>query len=243
MNKTLTSFIGNVKNGLAKNTHYDVFFSTPRVVSSSLYDYATLEKIMMFCEQTQLPGMNMATTAIRTYGEVREMPYEKMFEPVTMTFYVDKEMKVKLFFDEWLSNIQNPFTRTFAYYEDYISNIDVIVYDTQLNSRYKVSMYEAYPKSISAIQMDYNNKDVMRIQVTFQYKYWRTTMMTSPYGDKAALAPGQTPAALQSLLTSGVSIPNSYWNNYTKFQNNVNSVTNSINRAQNTANAIQSIWG
>lgn len=171
------------------------------------------------------------------------MPYEKMFEPVTMTFYVDKEMKVKLFFDEWLSNIQNPFTRTFAYYEDYISNIDVIVYDTQLNSRYKVSMYEAYPKSISAIQMDYNNKDVMRIQVTFQYKYWRTTMMTSPYGDKAALAPGQTPAALQSLLTSGVSIPNSYWNNYTKFQNNVNSVTNSINRAQNTANAIQSIWG
>ena len=34
-------------------------------------------------------------------------------------------------------------------------------------------MIECYPKAVSAIQMDYGSKDLMKIQVTMQYKNWR----------------------------------------------------------------------
>lgn len=225
MTKSLKDFIGNVKDGLARNSHYSVFFNKPGVVASNLYENSTMERMLMFCEQTQLPGLNIATTQIRTYGEVRETPYERMFDPVNFNFYVDKEMKVKMFFDEWINGIQNSYTRTMNYYDDYTTNIEIIVYDVANYSRYKVTLYEAYPKAVNAIQLDYNNKDVMRLGVTMQYKYWRTNLMTNPVSSTASLA---------SPINDGFSIPNSYFNSFSEFTASLQtSATNMENWWQN----------
>ena len=57
-------------------------------------------------------------------GEFREVPYEKLYEPINMTFYVDNDMQVKKLFDEWMSLISDPSTRTYNYYNNY-NNRDV----------------------------------------------------------------------------------------------------------------------
>lgn len=225
MTTPLKDFIGNVKNGMARTNYYDVTFAKPQVVASSLYDNITLNRILLFCDQVQLPGLTMSTTPIRTFGEVREMPYEKLYDNITMSFYVDKEMKVKLFFDEWINGIQNPWTRTFAYYEQYTTDIKVIAYDVANNSRYLVTLYEAYPKVITPVQMDYASKDIMRIQVTMQYKYWKTEMMTNPAGAKSGML---LPGGLSGLLSQGLAIPNQFWNSYVNFQDTFQKATGGL---------------
>jgi len=174
----LKDFISQVKKGsIARNNRYAVIFTPPARVNPG-----ALQKVLLFCDQIQLPGVNYSTTQNRTFGEFRETPYEKLYDNLTMSFYVDNDMKVKGLFDDWIGSIQDPITRKFSYYNDYISNMTIEIQDLQSKTRYEMTLWECYPKNISSIQLDYANKDFMKMTVSMQYKYWTSTTI-SPLAD------------------------------------------------------------
>jgi hypothetical protein len=160
-------FISEIKTiGLARTNRFTVSLTPPGS------NPATIRRVMLFCEVASLPGLNYATTQNRAFGELREVPYDKLFDNITLTFHVDKNMEVKKIFDNWMHMIQNPLTRTFNYYNQYTTDMVIEVQDLMDKTTYQMQMYEVYPKSISAINLDAEAKDTMRLQVTFQYKYW-----------------------------------------------------------------------
>jgi hypothetical protein len=168
---SFSEFLSEVKTGgLARNNRFTVSFDGGELIGAITgNDY---RKLLLFCDGAQLPGQSLATVPNRTFGEIRETPYDRLYEPVTLSFYCDTQMQVKYYFDNWMDQIYNPATRKFAYYDDYICNLTIDAKDTQNNTQYRVTMFEAYPKSVSAVQMDAANKDVMKVNVTFQYKSW-----------------------------------------------------------------------
>jgi hypothetical protein len=171
----LKDFIAQVKNGgLARGSHYAVEINPPR----GMVGIGNMQKILMFCDQVQLPGLNLSTTPNRTFGEVREVPYDKLFDNINLSFYMDQGMDVKFFFDTWMGLIQNPYDRTFNYYNDYVSSMKIQVQDINDKTRYEVELFECYPKNISAVQLDYSSKDVLKLNVTMQYKNWTSKTMT-----------------------------------------------------------------
>ena len=171
----INDFISTVKtNGLARTNRYAVTFSTPAGV-----DATALRDTILFCDQVQLPGVNYSTTQNRTYGEFREVPYEKIYDNISMSFYVDKDMRVKKLFDQWVSSISNPVTRTYNFYKSYVTNMTIEVQDIQDKTSYTVTLYECYPKSIGSVQLDYASKDVMKLTVNMQYKYWESDTTTT----------------------------------------------------------------
>lgn len=171
----LKDFISEVKRGaIARNNRYAVIFTPPAKVNP-----AALQKVLLFCDQIQLPGVNYSTVQNRTFGEFRETPYEKLYDNLTMSFYVDNDMKVKALFDEWIASIQDPTTRKFSYYNDYISNMQIEIQDLKNKTRYEMTLWECYPKNIGSIQLDYANKDFMKMQVTMQYKYWTASTIST----------------------------------------------------------------
>lgn len=166
--KPIQEFVSQVKSGgMARTNRYAVLFTPPAGVSA-----ASLQKIMLFCDQVQLPGSNFSTVQNRTFGEFREVPYERIYDNITMSFYVDTEMKVKELFDRWQNVISNPTTRSYNYYNNYITNMVIEVQDLNDNTRYSVTLWECYPKTVSSVQLDYNSKDIMKISIGMQYKYW-----------------------------------------------------------------------
>ena len=202
----LNDFIAQVKTGsIARNNRYTVMFGPPKELK---VEQRLLENILLFCDQVQLPGLNFSTVQNRTFGEFREVPYEKLFDNISMSFYVDQSMQVKGLFDDWINTIQDQSTRTFGYYKDYITDMTIEVQDTQDRIRYQVTLWECYPKTIGSIQLDYANKDIMKMQVTMQYKYWTATSIT--------------------VLESGEEIPQAYVDNYNQnfnsFQRDLNNV-------------------
>ena len=165
---SLNKFISEVKSkGLARTNRYAVIL-TPPVIMQSI----ALNSVLLFCDQVTLPGTNYSTVQNRTFGEFREVPYEKLYDSVTMNFYVDTDMNVKRMFDVWTNSISNPFTKTFNYYNNYITNMHIQVQDLNEGTKYVLTLYEAYPKTVNSIQLDYASKDVMKLAVTMQYKYW-----------------------------------------------------------------------
>jgi hypothetical protein len=177
---TVKNFISEIKSqGLARTNRFAVLFTPPANVNP-----ANLRKTLLFCDQAVLPGVNFSTIQNRSYGEVREVPYEKLFDTAQLTFHVDKEMQVKSMFDAWIGSIQNPVTRTFEYYNNYVTNMQIEVQDLQEKTRYEMTLYECYPKTISAISLDNAAKDTMKLTVTFQYKYWTSSTIQQLANDQ-----------------------------------------------------------
>jgi hypothetical protein len=200
--KPINQFVSHIKSGaLSRTNRYAVLFTPPQGINPG-----NLQKILLFCDQIQLPGTNYSTTQNRTFGEFREVPYEKLYDNITMSFYVDVDMKVKSLFDDWSNLISNPVTKTYNYYNDYITDMVIEVQDINDKTRYEMTLFECYPKTISSIQMDYASKDVMKISIGMQYKNW----MASP----------------KSPLTDGQKVPTNFFDkmtqNFTGFQETIN---------------------
>jgi hypothetical protein len=217
---SFSEFLAEVKQtGLAKNNRFVVSIDGAGGYADNNNDF---RKILLFCESAQLPGQSLATVPNRTFGEMRETPYDRLYEPITLNFYVDRAMHVKYFFDKWMDSIYNPATRKFSYYSDYTYDITIDVLDIQNNTNYRVALFEAYPKSVSAVALDQNNKDIMKLSVTFQYKNWTSQPLAVYY--KGAGEPF-SPGILESYNRDFYDVQNAF-NNFTS--NAVSTVTGGI---------------
>lgn len=218
----LNDFISQVKtSGLARNNRYSVIITPPLGLQLPQTKTMDLQSMLLFCDQIQVPGLNISTTQNRTFGEFREVPYEKLFGDVNISFYVDSGMYVKEFFDKWTQIIQNPYTRTFNYYKNYTTNMTINIEDVEDRKRYTVALYECYPKTISPLQMDYSSKDVMKFQVTMQYKYWLSSSreVTSNYRETIAPKGSDINPSVQGW---NYMVPESYYNDFDNFQTQYN---------------------
>jgi len=220
---TLNEFIATVKSdGLMRSSRFAVSFSLPTVVAPGKYSQ-DLRKILLYCDNINLPGMTIETTSAKTFGEIREMPYQKQYDNINMGFYVDNNMSVKLLFDAWMNAIQNPVSRTFNYYKDYTTDITIIVYDIANKSRYAVTLFQAYPKTLNAVQMDYGNKEVMKLSVSMNYKYWQSSQVYSTSGSSLSNTAQASPFLNGGFLGDSLSIPSTYFTNFNGFQTGFNS--------------------
>jgi|GEM_PF-6586229 len=223
-NGNLKNFVALVKTeGLMRTSRYNVSLRIPKSMSYS----PNMRKILLFCSDITIPGVTIATNQIRIHGEVREAPNEKMFDNASMSFYVDNNMEVKKFFDQWIESIQNPFTRNFNYYDDYISEIKIEVEDTKDRKRYEITMEECYPKNVGQIQVGYDQKEVMKLQVSMNYKYWNSRSFSAPKETKESPWDRflKMPTINNRELTSLPSVPEQYSSNFSGFQQDYNTMT------------------
>jgi len=172
--KAINEFIAQVRgSGMMRQNRFAVLLTPPVSILPE-----NLKHVLLFCDSVQLPGTNFSTVQNRTYGEFREVPYEKLYDPCSLTFYVDGDLKVKQLFDRWTNQIQDPITRNFNYYSNYTSDlVKIFVEDLNNKPKYIVGLYEVYPKTVSQVQMGYDQKDVMKLSVSFAYKYWRSEVL------------------------------------------------------------------
>lgn len=175
----LNEFISKVKStGLAKTNRYRVTIATPPLMTGFMNSGRL---ITLFCESTSLPGLIIRTTEQRIMGEMREFPYIKQYDNITLSFYIDNNFEVKGFFDNWLNSVSNTQNKITSYYKDYIAPtvlIEVLPMDSEV-STYSITLHEAYPKGISPIQLSADSRDIAKIGVSLNYKYYTTSHVAS----------------------------------------------------------------
>lgn len=229
MNK-LEEFISHIKTGLAKPTHFEVLIARPPSLLIEPLN-SNIRKIFLFCEQAQLPGVSFETNQVRSYGESKDVPYAKLYEHINLSFYVDSGFLVKDFFDSWMKVIQDPITRDFKYATTYLApTIEITVQDAQDTDRYRCTLYNAFPKSISAVQLDYAGKDVMKLQVAISYQYAENTVLGN-YAQTADSNIASITPALPSYdygYNSFSEIPQNYFNNFVGFQDQFDFTTGGV---------------
>jgi hypothetical protein len=163
------------QEGLAAPNRFEVKILPP----SSLANFTNQSRtISLFCEISNLPGMSITTKGHRIYGSAYQRPVSAEFngESISMTFYVDRNMNTKAFFDAWMFKIVNPNSFNVAYQSDYVSQIEITQLDRADNTTYNISLEDAFPRAINMMDLNMGSTNqAHQLTVTFAYRRWFPT--------------------------------------------------------------------
>jgi hypothetical protein len=97
-------------------------------------------------------------------------------EPVAITFQGTNDWSARKFWYDWLEHIQSINSYNMQYYKNFIGTVKISVYDeTQQNAsqpRHKVCLHEAWPKTISAITLGWDNSELVDFEIDIVYSWW-----------------------------------------------------------------------
>lgn len=119
-----------------------------------------IKEIGLNCDTVSIPGQAIATKEHKTYGLKREYAYEKLLEPISMSFYVSDDLQEYNMLREWLGLMFDK--GRMGYYTDYIGTITIYQCsniaesgDDDLRVMLSAKLIEAYPKTISSLELGY----------------------------------------------------------------------------------------
>lgn len=173
---TINSLIANIaKNQLVNPTKYEITFKRMSPLENL--------RLAVSCESVSLPGRNIATSDITIQGPVWNMPYALTYaEDLDVTFKLSKDFFERKVFEDWQTNfIISDKTYRLKYLEQYATEIEVTQYDYQDFPIYKIVLEDAWPKTISAIELGDDRADeYSRQSVAFAYRKWRSEVPAAP---------------------------------------------------------------
>jgi hypothetical protein len=134
-----------------------------------------METINLFCEAASLPPQIVGVKAQRLYGPTIYKPFGVEFggEGIPLTFYTDRRMNVKAFFDAWVSKIIDPYQFFVYYREEYAVDMRIFQLDDQNNVTYAVKIIDCFPRSVTLMELNSGNQNqVHKVNVNFAYRRW-----------------------------------------------------------------------
>ena len=181
---------GGPPSQLSKNTNND------------LNSAAMRENMQMMCNKVTLPSRDINTAPHKTYGPKREMPYAYSFSgEIELTFYGDKFLRQRMFWENWQKTIFDGETHDMSYYDDYVGSIDIFQLgqfdakaDDDARVTYAVRLFEVYPQIISPIDYTYgNNNSIVEVPVTLNFRNWVNLTIDQVNGATIGQAAGDKP--------------------------------------------------
>ena len=182
----------NSDDGYASPNRFEVVLPTPASNASTsggglfsifqsfyagLTGEADKRSISMRCESVTLPGRTLNTLDdTNIYGPVRQIVDGVTYaEDITMMFQSSSGLAERAFFEDWQRKAFNDRTWNVKYHKDYRSTIEIYLLDRKDNRRYGIKLFDAFPKTIGAIDLNYaSNNEMIKTPVTFSFRYWET---------------------------------------------------------------------
>lgn len=143
------------------------------------------------------------------YGPAHQRPISIDYggDGIAASFYLDREMNVKRFFDIWMQSIVNASTDNVSYQNDYITNIVIrqlsdgrggLQNTSTFNPRgvteeatYAVQLEEAFPRSMNLVDLNTGSQNqISRLTVVFAFRKWKyeTYGSQSPFSRRNTLS-------------------------------------------------------
>ena len=178
--------------GLAQTNHYVVSFSslTP-AVETYLKRYSNVGNLRDFlsrragilCSDASLPTSNLATAEVKDnfMGIPQEYAHTRLFTDTDFTFYVDQDYTILKIFEGWMEYIgsganrkmrqqDKGFYRRMQYPDNYkVNSMQITKFEKNYRRELKYKFINAFPKSITPVQVSYGDADVLRVTVSFNF--------------------------------------------------------------------------
>jgi len=138
------------------------------------------KQVNIHCDSITMPGVDLQTQTIQ-YGSAPEydLVQARAFTgQINASFYADKYLRERQFFEMWQKMAVNRITNKANYYDNYVGKMHIY----QLGSldgegdrdipTYGIEATEVYPQTISQIDYNYGGNEIVKVNVAFNYKQW-----------------------------------------------------------------------
>ena len=167
LDQTVTTTIPDEQNG----------FSIPELIAS-VNTPQTKRRVQAFCSAISMPSREAVQKEIRHNGPTRKFVYNYTTPEITATFYTDKFMRERTFFEIWQKAAFSNLTHNINYYNDYVSPVDIMALGNYASRQerddvtYAVRLLDCYPKTISDVSFSHETNAVQTFEVTFSFRNW-----------------------------------------------------------------------
>lgn len=161
-----------------------------------------LKDITYLCESVNYPGRGFDFMESRYYGPSQLLPYNSKYSnEMTLTLLTRGKALERQLFDDWMEVINPTNSFDFNYATSYYSKIQVFQLGIAPSARstqqppnapeanYLWELHQAWPISVNEQAVTWADAEVLRLQVTFTYRYWnRPGRDATPGGENRRLS-------------------------------------------------------
>ena len=173
----ISKFMSKVENlgGIAKKNRFSVQVTQPTSLKSEIQ----ASKINFLAKAVSFPARAMGTTTYRSGGRFAlNVPYETTYEGVALSLMNTNDHAPRIFWTDWLEHIQSMDSYNMQYYKNFIGSIKIShfaenqLFAEESQSSYQITLHDAYPKGIGAIEYSWGGTEFSSFDVDILYSRW-----------------------------------------------------------------------
>ena len=137
-------------------------------------------QLNIHCDTVVMPGVDLQTQEVQFGSEpVRKMVTGHGFAgSITATFYADKYLRERQFFEMWQKLAVNTISHKANYYDNYVGKMHIyqLGADSEVDRdmpTYAIEAVDVYPEKIAQVDYSYAaSNQIQKITIEFSYKQW-----------------------------------------------------------------------
>ena len=137
------------------------------------------KRVRAFCSEISMPDRIVTTKDVRHgNGPARKHVVDFTSSDITATFYLDKFLRERSYFELWQQAAFSTTSFNKNYYDNYVSDMNIFQLGQYASQQerddvtYGVKLFDCYPKSIGTVDYSYESNNVQTLSVTFTFRYW-----------------------------------------------------------------------
>ena len=137
------------------------------------------KRVRAFCSEISMPNWDTTIKEVR-HGNAppRKHVIDFSSADITATFYADKFLRERSYFELWQQAAFSTKSFNKNYYDNYVSDMNIFQLGQYASRQerddvtYAVKIFDCYPKEIGAVSYTHANNNVQTFTVTFTFRYW-----------------------------------------------------------------------
>ena len=139
-------------------------------------------QINIHCDSVSMPGVDLQTQDVQYGSEpTRHMVQTHGFTGnIVATFYADKYLRERQFFEQWQKLAVNTISHKANYYDNYVGKMHIYQLgppgDSEAPTRdmptYAIEAIDVYPDKILPMEYTYGATNIAKVTIEFSYKQW-----------------------------------------------------------------------
>jgi len=187
----INNFITNIGQGVKPNMFsIDIQWPAGGLSTGVPADATEKDLINVLCKSAALPASNLGVIEVPFRGRTVKIAGDRTFDTWTATFFNDKDMKIRAYFEAWLESMN---THEGNYSPNFIPTKEADGYMATVGVKQlekhgaeggqvlrEYTLKHAFPTNVSQIDLGYDSNDqIEEFSVEFQYSYWTVAEPTT----------------------------------------------------------------
>ena len=137
-------------------------------------------QVNIMCDTVTFPGVDLQTQEIQYGSEParNHVTSHGFAGNIVATFYADKYLRERQFFEMWQKHVVNTVSHKANYYDDYVGKMHIyqLGADSEVDRdmpTYAIEAVDVYPEKIAQVDYSYAaSNQIQKITIEFSYKQW-----------------------------------------------------------------------